>query len=991
MAAMAQPDASGKVEVVVKLSDAPLALAQGNAAKQRGMALSAAQSVSYLDGLKGKQDALMGSVRAMGGIEVARLSKALNAVIVSIDASRIPALAALPGVTSVRGVGTYQRDLAQTVPYIGAATLQAAGRDGTGVRVAVLDSGIDFTHRNLGGPGTVADYAACYAQRDAAPSGDCANLFGLSAPKVIGGFDFVGEAWPGGARTEDPNPIDFEGHGTHVADIIGGKSADGTHKGVAPGAKLYGVKVCSAVASSCNGVALLKGIEFALDPNGDGDISDAVDVVNMSLGASYGQAEDDLSEASANASRLGVVVVASAGNSADRPFIVGSPSSTPDVISVAQTQVPSARSIALVINAPAGIAGTYRNTETLSFAPLGPGFAGNVAAAGIGCTAAAFAGFTPGSVAFVDRGSCTISAKVRNASNAGAVGVIIGLVAAGDAVTFSNGGECPATPDGTCKPGLVVTQAVGNLIKANLAAPVNVTVSPAVFTELAGSMVGSSSRGPSYSYTAIKPDIGAPGASISAIAGSGSGTEAFGGTSGAAPMVAGSAALLLQGNPGRTPTQVKAMLMNSAQTTIYTNPATQPGVLAPITRIGAGEVRVDRANALNAIAYDAKTGTPSLSFGYEAVTGVVSLTRQLDIANLAPNRRNFSITAGFRYADDAASGAVTVSVPASTSVPGNGARSVPVTLRIDPSKLPVWGLNGGSRGGDGFRLQGVEFDGYLTLSDGAGTTLTVPWHVLPHRAAAVAAASSDVTLTGGAGSVTLKNPATLDGRVDVFALTGTSPRIGNARLPSPGDNFAVIDLRSVGVRQAGTNVQFAINTFGERSHPNYPAEFDIYIDTNRDGIFDVVMFTGENGAFASTGQNLVYVLKLNPDGSPAGGASAFFFNDADLRSANVIMTAPLAALGLSADSAFNFSIYAFDNYFTGNLTDAIEGMTFTLAKPRFATPPSSTLTVPAGGSTALTIQAVAGGATASPSQRGLLLMYRDGAPGKESEHVGVSP
>jgi len=100
---------------------------------------------------------------------------------------------------------------------------------------------------------------------------------------------------------------------------------------------------------------------------------------------------------------------------------------------------------------------------------------------------------------------------------------------------------------------------------------------------------------------------------------------------------------------------------------------------------------------------------------------------------------------------------------------------------------------------------------------------------------------------------------------------------------------------------------------------------------------------------------------------------------------------PLAALGLSADSAFNFSIYAFDNYFTGNLTDAIEGMTFTLAKPRFATPPSSTLTVPAGGSTALTIQAVAGGATASPSQRGLLLMYRDGAPGKESEHVGVSP
>jgi len=82
---------------------------------------------------------------------------------------------------------------------------------------------------------------------------------------------------------EDPNPIDLEGHGTHVADIIGGKSVDGTHKGMAPGAKLYGVKVCSAVASSCNGIALLKGMDFAIDPNGDGDVSDAVDVVNMSL------------------------------------------------------------------------------------------------------------------------------------------------------------------------------------------------------------------------------------------------------------------------------------------------------------------------------------------------------------------------------------------------------------------------------------------------------------------------------------------------------------------------------------------------------------------------------------------------------------------------------------------------------------------------------------------------------------------------------------
>ena len=55
--------------------------------------------------------------------------------------------------------------------------------------------------------------------------------------------------------------------------------------------------------------------------------------------------------------------------------------------------------------------------------------------------------------------------------------------------------------------------------------------------------------------------------------------------------------------------------------------------------------------------------------------------------------------------------------------------------------------------------------------------------------------------------------------------------------PRPGDNYAVVDLKSVGVRAEARqlDLQFAINTFGERAHPNYPAEFDVYIDTNGDG------------------------------------------------------------------------------------------------------------------------------------------------------------
>src|SRR5262249_44681028 len=152
-------------------------------------------------------------------------------------------------------------------------------------------------------------------------------------------------------------------------------------------------------------------------------------------------------------------------------------------------------------------------------------------------------------------------------------GVLIGLVAAGDAISFSFGGGT------TFVPTLVIQQSLSTSIKNNIAAPVNVTLNPANAIPLVGSMVGSSSRGPGYSYNSIKPDIGAPGASVSAISGSGTGEEAFSGTSGATPMVSGAAALLIQKFPLESPQEIKARLMNSANTNIFTNPATLPGVL----------------------------------------------------------------------------------------------------------------------------------------------------------------------------------------------------------------------------------------------------------------------------------------------------------------------------------------------------------------------------------------------------------------------------
>jgi minor extracellular serine protease Vpr len=981
---------SGEVEVVVRLGDAPLLVANGENGKREGALLDDSQQKAYSRTVSERQSAVAQQLLALGGREVARLRIALNAIVISIDAAQLDAIAAIPAVTNVNAIGQYSMDLSETVPYIGAAAAQAAGVTGRGVRVAVLDSGIDYTHRNFGGAGTTAAYAAAYGLSNAdAKNTTRDGLFPTA--KVVDGFDFVGESWPNGPRTEDPDPIDFEGHGTHVADIVAGRSADGTHRGVAPGASLLAVKVCSAVSSACNGVALLKGVEFALDPNGDGSIADAADVINMSLGSNFGQKEDDLSEASANAVRAGVVVVAAAGNAADRPFIVSSPSTAPGVISVAQTQVPSAKAIALSITSPASIAGSYTNTATLDWAPLGSGFGGAVAFVGRGCNADALLANPAGKVALVDRGTCNISEKVAKLSAAGATGVLVGLVAAGDAVTFSNGGQCPAVPNGTCKPSLVITQSTANRIKANLAAPVTVAVDPAVFVTLAGSIVGSSARGPSMSFSAIKPEIGAPGASVSAIAGTGTGEDAFGGTSGATPMIAGSAALLLQKYPRYSPREIKALLMNTAETTVYTNPATLPGVLAPITRIGAGEVRVDRALASQTAAWVGRGDSAALSFGYAPFAQFQVLEREVKVRNYSRYPKTYTISPSFRYADDEASGAVRVIAPRTLRVGGGETEDFTVRLIVDPSKLPVWAIDGGFGGGNGPSLQSVEYDGYVRIRDGSDD-IRLPWHLLPHRAADVDA-DERVRLNQGAGTLELKNRSrVLEGGVDLFALTGTSPRVPKSQLPQAGDNFTVSDLRAVGVRLNGSFVQFAINTYTRRAHPAYPGEFDVVIDSNADGVDDYVVYSAELGGFGVTGQTVINVVTL-----ATNAIRTVTFADADFQSRNFIMWVPLSAVGLTPTSKFRFSVLAFDNYFTGNLTDAIENMTFTLNQPRYDVTGATNIVasalgdfaVPPGDRSTLDVVELPGGAAASPSQSGLLLMYRDAASPQEAETVVV--
>ncbi len=957
-------DDSGPQTVNIRLSEpaiAEVAAAGGDASAQQAQAAQIA----------GQQAEFVADLTAADpeAEQITALDTALNSVVVEADAETLRELADDPRVETIARVRNYERHLDETVPYIGASAVQESGLDGSGITVAVLDSGVDFTHAAFGGPGTVEFYEECYGTGplplgqpfDFAPEGACADFFGPGAT-VVGGFDFVGEEWPNGPRTEDPNPIDFEGHGTHVADIIGGD------QGVAPGVDILAVKVCSAVGSSCEGVALIKAMDYVLDPNGDGVTDDAVDIVNMSLGANYGQAfDDDLAAATDNASAAGVLTVSSAGNGGDKPFVQGTPSSAATALSVAQTAVPSA-GLQLIGDGEANYAGVFQSwsaplTETVT----GPAVYGDGAGGNLNGCAPFPAGTFSGEIVLVDRGVCGFSVKISNIAEGGGAAGIIGLVAPG--LPFPGGLSDGEFFDQI--PGYMISQADSNAIKASV--PTTLTIDPANVSSTVGTVEGSSSRGPGMTDQILKPEIGAPGASVSAVAGSGDGTSAFGGTSGASPMVAGAAALVLQSRPDLEPLLVKAMLMNNAETDISNLAEVIGGGPAPISRIGAGEVRADAAVDATAVAFDPETGTAGLTFGTVEVASKITVDEDIKVTNLGDEPQTFEVSDSFRFADDEASGAVDVRSIDSIGLNPGETKTLTIRLTIDPKKLPAWTLNSGANGANGDALTAVEYDGYVTLTS-ATETLTIPWHILPRRAGELEERGDGV----------FENDEQVNTPAQVYTLLGTSP---NQPEGGRGEQNPTPDLRAAGYTsepvpagvcsaEPSSVLLFAANTWEPQTHANAPASVVFLVDTDNDGVDDYQVFSRDLAGNLSDGRNVVNVVDLN-----AGGASVQFFTDHDTVSGNTVLTLCAEQLGLNGtDTATEITVTpsVFDLYFTGTFTDTMDPVTiapFDLsARPTIGgqlyglqvNPRDVVEVVPAEGTA------------------GALLLVRDGAAGEEA-------
>ncbi len=769
---LVRPD--GRVAAMVELADPPVA--EVYAARMQAATLSlggresaVAAAQAQLARLERAQEALVGMLTApeIAATVVYRAQRAYNGVAVEVDAARLEQIRALPGVKAVHPLVPKRPINSTSVPFIGAPQVwnpSGLAVTGTGIKVGVIDTGIDYLHKDFGGSGQ-------YRSDD--------NYVDPNWPrnaKVVGGYDFAGDNYDASGTqgsttpTPDPDPQDCNGHGTHVAGTLAGYgetmdnqtfagpygpatpfSALKIGPGVAPSAQLYSLRVFG-----CNGSSnlVIPALEWAMDPNKDGSFSDHLDVVNMSLGSDYGTADDPDVVASNNAALAGVVVVAAAGNAGDGYFITGSPATADRAISAASSGDPGATTYNLHVNSPSAISGDAEAVPA-SFGPQlsDAGITSDLVLAtpNDGCSSFTNASAVNGKIALVirggskpDGGSCTFVWKVSNAQKAGATAVIVANNRDGNAlVTMADdsSGTVITIPSG------FISQNDGNVIRGQLPSPgVNVTLSK---ESLADAISDFSSRGPRAGDLALKPDIAAPGSSI-ASAQAGSATEAviFSGTSMATPHVAGTMALLRQLHPTWTVAELKALVMNTANHTVFSNPNMTPPPVGP-GRVGAGRVDAAAAAAAPAIAFNAANpGLVSVSLGALEVTGVATYSADIQVVNKSATPLSFALD----FAEVVSVSGVTVSFPqgAGVAVPAGGSVTFPVQLTADASQMrnthDASFITTSSVGNPRQWLS--EEAGYVTLTPDSGPVLRVPLYAAMRAVSAMGTRESGLPLSG---------------------------------------------------------------------------------------------------------------------------------------------------------------------------------------------------------------------------------------------------
>lgn len=600
---------------------------------------------------------------------------ALNAVAVKLNGATLTQVSATPMVAQAQYEGVYYPTAASIadpdLALINAAAGWGAGgaaNAGKGVKVAIIDSGIDQSHPCFSDAG----YAPQTQKGDKAYTNNkvvVARVFNMKLNQ--NGFDAAG----------------IGDHGTHVAGTVAcnfqtpvtvdGVAVPYKMSGVAPAALLGNYNVFPGDVENARSEDILNALEAAY--------TDGMDVANMSLGGDAHGIQDLLTVAVDNLDRANMVVAVSAGNEGPGPFTLGSPGSAERALTAGASAVPHFVGATLAVATAAQpflvAAGDFPTVTADLTAPLGV-VAGTTNGFSDACTALP-AGSLTGKIAVVSRGGCTFTTKVRSAQDAGAVAAIVVNNVAGDPTAMASDGT---TPEPTI-PAYMVGGSYGAALLAlgGKSATIGATLGYQL-TSNANVMAGFSSQGPVDVSLRAKPDVVAPGVNVlssipMADCEDVTGCFAFfSGTSMASPHLAGSAAVVRGQHPGWSAEQVRSAIVNTATQGVlkdYTTATVTNDVLV----VGAGLENLDAAVDAPAV-----LGPVSAAFGGIPAGSGQSRSTSMTITNTTGSSKAFALSVsdqpvGVTYAVSTSSVTLAAGASATFTVTATAAKAAPVGFK----------------------------------------------------------------------------------------------------------------------------------------------------------------------------------------------------------------------------------------------------------------------------------------------------------------------
>jgi len=812
------------VSIIVELRDDPGAVRAAKA-RQSGTTLTADQIQTYRNQLSATQSQFLNALTSRGvsyqvqSINIKgydgniaatvplQYTLVYNGITMNVPESVIATIKSMPQVKAVHPNASLCTDLNTSVPYIRAPqvygkpprltqfdTLDTGGYEGEGVYIAVIDTGIDWTHEMFGGDPTPPRLAVAPAA--AAVNTNQKVVYSLPMADIV---------------------TDGFGHGTHVSSTAagylgfapnaGGLSALGADTpvhGVAPQAKLMTYKVCSDVLSTEGAVGgpvggcltsnIVLALEDAVSPRTlNGLPKPVAHVINMSLGGAGGP-DDATAVAADNAVLAGAIVVAAAGNSGPGEGTVGSPAAGRHVIAVAANTDPGSNAnwstdvldtsavnpsqtgaVTPATNLP--LAQGQRNQIALfplAGTPTPPG--GSIAQYYVfvrnGQTIDEWPTNVSGRIALVKltnpRVPQTLFAQIAN--NGAAAGAV--------AVLFDSSTENGTAVKGTIPAANILPDDAQYLISilpgGASADPANGTMStfpirinPFFGTTFVGQMASFSSRGPVQGYGQVKPDVSAPGVNVLAamppastlglLAGGNYGR--ISGTSMATPHTTGAAALVRQAHPDWSPDFVRTALINTATNMRDSNGAPKADGASADAINDQGGGLIDVFHAIHAKALMGVTGDgivqPSILASHSfaevpvvnnRVTSTQSVT--VTIQDLSGQGGTYNLSAANNRDTQISGIGISVS-PSSVSVPVGGSATFNANVTFDGNLIRD--PNIAEVNGNTITFRQIEMQWYVTAnrSDGA-ESLRMPFYYRPAPSVPAPNATSidTQTLTG---------------------------------------------------------------------------------------------------------------------------------------------------------------------------------------------------------------------------------------------------